>query len=628
MVKCTIVTFRNITNNMFGSATQHECGLIDHLTNYSCSEVACISDTRDNVETRGSYTCKSRSTHSSHSHRSSAPQRSQTASRAADLKVKLKYIEIEAKAKLELERIHTIRELEATEARLDAIDTASQCSDLDELKRSLPEANILDKFLQHVQHVNPDAKVDNDIIENIKDDHDDFVTTLPKSTFPKKLNIDHAQGQSIQNVSYNYPVQGHSVPTVSLQGQGQSVSNVDQSRQAKSAPDFSQLVSDQSTLNVSQPFVQSVSSVVTVGTHVRSEPVVTQASWAPVVTNKTLGLFGINAKLSLSTVHSEDTRVVRGYDTELKIQLPSTYTRSIMPANLSHIPNAEIARRWEHLEGVSKKLMPVDDCEFGLLIGYDCARALTPQEVITGKGNEPFAQKTDLCWGIVGITDPTSAEDCDSIGISHRILALEVQPLTSNSEPKHVQHSSGVRTKEVNSSQVAKMMELDFSDRTVDTQPISREDKRFLNILQDGIRRNEGHYELPLPFKGSEPNLPNDKSLALQRFEHLRKRLQKDTRYRNDYFKGMNDLIAKGYAENVDSVQSSDTGNVWSVSGVDEAVRLVKASDQMCSKGGLRLHKFRPNSMEVLKQIPPDDRTSDMKNIDLLKDELPITKNP
>ncbi|VDI18899.1 Hypothetical predicted protein [Mytilus galloprovincialis] len=55
---------------------------------------------RDNVETRGSYTCKSRSSHSSHSHRSSASQRSQTASRAADLNAKLKYIEIEAKAKL------------------------------------------------------------------------------------------------------------------------------------------------------------------------------------------------------------------------------------------------------------------------------------------------------------------------------------------------------------------------------------------------------------------------------------------------------------------------------------------------------------------------------------------------
>ncbi|CAC5381870.1 unnamed protein product [Mytilus coruscus] len=150
------------------------------------------------------------------------------------------------------------------------------------------------------------------------------------------------------------------------------------------------------------------------------------------------------------------------------------------------------------------------------------------------------------------------------------------------------------------------MMELDFSGRTIDKQPISREDKRFLNILQDGIRRDEGHYELPLPFKGSESNLPNDKSLALQRFEHLRKHTSSEGH-----------KISKDFYV--------DDG-LKSVSGVGEAVRLVKASQQMCSKGGLRLHKFRSNSKEVLKQIPPDDQASDIKNIDLLKDELPTTK--
>ncbi|CAG2223322.1 unnamed protein product [Mytilus edulis] len=235
---------------------------------------------RDNVETRGSYTCKSRSSHSSHFHRSSASQRSQTASRAADLKAKLKYIEIEAKAKLKLERIQTIRELEATEAKLDVIDKASQGSDLDELKKSLPQANILDKFLQHV---NPYAKVDTDI-ENIKDEHDDFVTTLPRSAVPKKLNIDHDQVQSIHNISYKYPVQGYSVPTASLQGQGRFVSNVDQSRQAKSTPNVRPLILDQSALNVSQSFVQSESSV-PVMTHMRSEPVVTNVNSMPVVTS-------------------------------------------------------------------------------------------------------------------------------------------------------------------------------------------------------------------------------------------------------------------------------------------------------------------------------------------------------
>ncbi|CAC5363382.1 unnamed protein product [Mytilus coruscus] len=208
--------------------------------------------------------------------------------------------------------------------------------------------------------------------------------------------------------------------------------------------------------------------------------------------------------------------MVRGYDTELKIQLPSAYTRSIMPDHRLHIPNAEMARRWEHLEGISKKLMPVNDCDFGL------------------------------------------------------------------------------------------------------------------------------------------------------------KRLKKDTRYRNDYLKGMNDLIAKGYAEKVDSVQSSSTGNIphhqkpekaerildlrrlqrdygsvfgleaanfirkdfqvddglTLVAGVDDAVRSVKASQQMCSNGGLRLHKFRSYSNAVIKQIPPDDRANDIKKHRLLEGRTSDNQNP
>lgn len=499
-------------------------------------------------------------------------------------------------------------------------------------------------------------------------------------------------------------------------------------------------------------------------------------------TYRALGLSGNSVKLSLSTMHSENTLIdsckigglmVRGYDSKLKIPLPPAYTRDIMPANRSHIPTAEMASHWSHLEVVADKLMPLNDCEFGLLIGYDCARALTPREVIPAVGNGPYAQKTDLGWGIVGIIDPTRISD-DSIGFSHRIIALEVQPINRDVESKHVQFSIGTRTKELSPSEVLRMMELDFSDRAVEKQPMSREDKRFLSILEENIRLDEGHYEMPLPFKGPEPIMKDNRSEALKRFEHLRKRLIRDTKYRNDYLKSMDDLIVKGYAERAKTLQVTDDGKYWyiphhgvyhpqkpekirivfdcsakhrgsslndhllqgpdlinsligvlnrfrqeqiaivcdieqmflqfkvkpehrdylrflwfedcgdlsaepveyrmnvhlfgaasspgcanfglkriaddnesefglaaanfirkdfyvddglkSVASCNEAVELVKASQAMCNKGGLRLHKFRSNSKDVLRQINPNDRANDMKNLDLLHDELPITK--
>ncbi|CAC5383611.1 unnamed protein product [Mytilus coruscus] len=249
---------------------------------------------RDNVETRGSYTCKSRSSHSFHSHRSSASQRSQTASRAADLK-------------------------------------ANQGSDLDELKKSLPQANILDKFRQHV---NPDAKVDTDIIKNIKDKHDDFVTTLARSTVPKKLNIDHDQVQSIHNINYKYPVQGHSVPTVTLQGQSRFVSNVDQSRQAESTHNVRPLILDQSALNVSQSFVQSESSVPVV-THMRSEPVVTNVKSTPVVTSVSSAT--LNPSAITFIPQNVNTANVTGQDVQIE-DLTKSLTEQV---SLSRLPPPE-----------------------------------------------------------------------------------------------------------------------------------------------------------------------------------------------------------------------------------------------------------------------------------------------
>ncbi|CAC5425699.1 unnamed protein product [Mytilus coruscus] len=107
------------------------------------------------------------------------------------------------------------------------------------------------------------------------------------------------------------------------------------------------------------------------------------------------------------------------------------------------------------------------------------------------------------------------------------------------------------------------MIELDFSDRTHDKQSMSFDDKRFLNILERGIRVNDGHYEMPITFKGSEPTLPNIKAQSIHRFNHLRKRLRNDARYRNDYFKSMDDLITKGFAEKVQPSQSDNEGHVW-----------------------------------------------------------------
>lgn len=67
--------------------------------------------------------------------------------------------------------------------------------------------------------------------------------------------------------------------------------------------------------------------------------------------------------------------------------------------------------------------MPLSDAPVGLLIGYNCSRALAPRDVIIASRDEPYAQRTDLGWGIVGIVHADQDENDDPIGESHHILA-------------------------------------------------------------------------------------------------------------------------------------------------------------------------------------------------------------
>ncbi len=287
------------------------------------------------------------------------------------------------------------------------------------------------------------------------------------------------------------------------------------------------------------------------------------------ILNKTceaLKVRGDQTELSLSTMFAEDKSVqcnkvnglmVRSYDSDVRINLPPVFSRSIMPANRSHIPTPQMTCNWPYLQQINDKLMPISDCEIGLLIGYNCPRALMPRQVIPSQNGGPYAQQTDLGWGIIGVIDHDHIAG-DPIGHSHRILAYEVQG--SN---RSVQVSFNVHTKEVVSARdVLNVLEADFNDSSQGVG-LSKDDKSFLNIMQSNIKQNDdGHYEMPLPFRQSKPNLVNNRFQAEKRLEHLKSKFNKDSDYKSDYVSFMSEMLRDGYAEPVPE-DEIDNSNAW-----------------------------------------------------------------
>lgn len=256
-------------------------------------------------------------------------------------------------------------------------------------------------------------------------------------------------------------------------------------------------------------------------------------------------------RLKLTTMSGKDTIVkserisglrVRGYSSATYIELPPVYTKDCIPVNQAHIPTCETAKLWNHLSAIIYEMPSLKDCEAGLLIGYNCARALAPRQVILGSNDEPYAVKTDLGWSIVGPSLP--CPDSSSVtGICHRLSVKEIPPLTP--------------------ADAIRVLESDFKDVNDDDKTLSQDDITFLNKLSDGIRKNcTGHYEMPLPFK-ERPKLPDNRQLALVRLNHLKRKLLKDQRYREHYVKFMEDVIERGEAEEVKDVGIE--GNKWYV---------------------------------------------------------------
>ena len=253
--------------------------------------------------------------------------------------------------------------------------------------------------------------------------------------------------------------------------------------------------------------------------------------------------------------------VVQGADESQEVLLPGSYTRSSISLDKTLVPRPETVRRWPHLQEVSQKLYPYqENIDIGLLIGFNCSVALLPREVITAGDNDPYAIRTTLGWGVTGVV--TKKHKCNNV-VHHDCASNHV----------HVNHecfnpfSFITHVKEFEPVQVKEMFQLDFNEMH-NAEPMSIQDQRFLKAMKEGIhRRRDGHFEMPLPFKIDNVQLPNNRTIAMKRLSGLQRKLNNDSKYKEHYVTSMTDLVTKGYAETVtpDDLMNDQKkiGKIW-----------------------------------------------------------------
>ena len=281
-----------------------------------------------------------------------------------------------------------------------------------------------------------------------------------------------------------------------------------------------------------------------------------------------LGASGRKTSITVKTLNGEHTStsmVIEGLqvaqvdDTLNKwLTLPRTFAKSELPVDSDDVTNPCELKKWKYLDHIINQLKWKENPDVGLLIGANCTKALEPIEMIQSRNGGPYAFRTRLGWCVVG---PVNNSNNRRISCNR----ITVKQADSNEVGMHY-FQSNMEVKEQNVPEMLKKIyNHDFTEAqhmvNKETAGMSQEDKKFLSIVENGTKLVNGHYEIPLPFRNQDVNLPNNRIQAVKRFDSLQKRMARDKKYKDDYMKFMKDLISRGYA--IETSTEPKSGKFW-----------------------------------------------------------------
>ena len=260
-------------------------------------------------------------------------------------------------------------------------------------------------------------------------------------------------------------------------------------------------------------------------------------------------------------VNSIYVRSLNGYTSEL----PTLVECESIPSDRREIPTPQTARRFPHLCSLASEIQPLDDqAGIHLLIGRDAPELLKVREFRNGPRGAPWAQRHSLGWTISGqvcldMTDGPKHVRTNRTTVNAQVQVYSLEPCPNAIT---VKESFGEKRGDEARRDV-------FHTTQEDNEPtLSREDKKFLELMESGIHRNaSGNWEMPLPFRDPAPHMPNNRSQAESRLKGLLKTLKRKPDMQNHYIEFMSKVIGKSHASPVPPAEiQASSGRVFYLS--------------------------------------------------------------
>ena len=90
---------------------------------------------------------------------------------------------------------------------------------------------------------------------------------------------------------------------------------------------------------------------------------------------------------------------------------------------------------------------------------------------------------------------------------------------------------------------------------------ISQEDLKFMQVIDNGTRFIDGHYEIPLPLRDDNVRFKSNRLQAKKRFTYLQRKMSMNHQFKNDYMKFIKELMSKGYG--TESTAAAENEKCW-----------------------------------------------------------------
>ena len=207
-----------------------------------------------------------------------------------------------------------------------------------------------------------------------------------------------------------------------------------------------------------------------------------------------LNLSSKPCEFTLTTVNGQD-KSRNGQEVKLNIQslngdgsiqLDRVWTVESLPISEQCIPTVEEISRWSHLSDI--EFPKLENAKVTILIGSDAPEAHWIFEERRGRPREPLAARTLLGWTLLGPVGSVSLQE------------VNVNFIHTNQETI--------------TSQLQRLYNAEFTETSCSTDmAMSIEDRRALAIMENTVRKVDGHYQIALPWRYTAVILPSKQQI-------------------------------------------------------------------------------------------------------------------